>query len=155
MPQGASCFPDYKLLTIFKGRGAEFSLVKKASSQGSLFGFAKKIIVYFQPGLCLAQQKTRIVDKVRLVYNQYKFSFFWFLLSHWLCNAWWNQFDNATWHAWLLGVTLKISDQLQWDNDSGALAYHWDAWNCNDNGKRMGHRRSLPLPSGIVFSLVV
>ena len=42
MPQGASCFPDYKLLTIFKGRGAEFSLVKRASSQGYLFGFANK-----------------------------------------------------------------------------------------------------------------
>ena len=47
MPQGASCFPDYKLLTIFKGRGAEFSLVKKASSQGSLFGFAQFFLYCF------------------------------------------------------------------------------------------------------------
>ena len=46
---------------------------------------------------------------------------------------------------------MKISDQLQRDNDSGALAYHWDAWNCNDNGKRLGQQRSLPLPSCIVF----
>ena len=79
--------------------------------------------------------------------NFYSFDFY--LVTDY---AWWNQFDNATWHVWLLGVTLEISDQLQWDNDSGALAYHWDAWNCNDNGKRLGQRRSLPLPSCIVFS---